>query len=342
MIWEQIQIQCYEGKICCVIDGGSVLFDPNGLDKTELCKLAFMRHTTPRANSLFYPMEKLSSNGFRVPRLGKNIVLPDGSVIDNGAVFHKTFLTSRENRKIIKQANIQAFIPCGGFKDTINSNNVKSFLSNFRELKYIIEGANVFFDDSARRRIAQTTKIYHIKDSSANKGGVFSSSMAEVLTAFLFGKRYDEYMLDDTTTRWELIRNIINLIKENTEQEISLLLQLHSKCPEYALFELSSITSENILNLQKELKENYKAITASQKVEWMIIKSYIPEILVKKLGRENILKTLNSESMRSYKKAIITKKIVSSALYRFGLDWDNYMLTMKKELLSTITNIFQQ
>ena len=67
------QIQCYKGKICLLIDGGSILFDPNGLDKKELMKIAFMRHTSPRANSLLYPKGKLGKDGFMVLRLSKNI-----------------------------------------------------------------------------------------------------------------------------------------------------------------------------------------------------------------------------------------------------------------------------
>ncbi len=49
------QIQCYKGKICLIIDGGSILFDPQGLDREALMKIAFMRHTSPRANSRFFP-----------------------------------------------------------------------------------------------------------------------------------------------------------------------------------------------------------------------------------------------------------------------------------------------
>ena len=45
------QIQCYKGNICLIIDGGSVLFDPAGLDKKELVKLAFKRNSSPRINS---------------------------------------------------------------------------------------------------------------------------------------------------------------------------------------------------------------------------------------------------------------------------------------------------
>ena len=85
------QIQSYKGKICLVIDGGSVLFDPNGLAKKELMKIAFRRNSSPRANSLSFPSEKLSAQGFMVPISAKNITLPDGTKIEDGALFHGLF-----------------------------------------------------------------------------------------------------------------------------------------------------------------------------------------------------------------------------------------------------------
>ncbi|MCP4342178.1 MAG: NADP-specific glutamate dehydrogenase GdhA, partial [Desulfobulbaceae bacterium] len=110
------EIQCYKGNICLLIDGGSILFDPAGLDKKELMKIAFKRNSSPRQNSLSFPLEKLSKDGFMVPLSAKNITMPDGTVVEDGALFHRTFLANTENRKYISQAKIEAFIPCGGFK----------------------------------------------------------------------------------------------------------------------------------------------------------------------------------------------------------------------------------
>ena len=334
------ELQCYEGKVCGLIDGGSVLFDPNGLDKKELIKLSFMRHTNPRANSLGYPKNKLGKDGFMVPRLSKNITLPDGTFIEDGAIFHKNFLTNPANKKFFSKANIKAFIPCGGFKDTVNSENVTDFVSNFGDLKYIVEGANVFFDDSSRRYIALRTQIKQIKDSSANKGGVFSSSMAEVLTAFLFGKEYDDKMLKNVTTRWALIKNIMKLIEKYTISEISLILKRYEQDQQTPLFDLSVITSEEILSLQAELEKDIDKITKDKKLVWKILESYIPETLVKELGREKIVETLNTQQLTSYRNAILTKKIAAVAFYKHGLEWNKFLKGIKKELMDTIQRLF--
>jgi glutamate dehydrogenase len=335
------EIQCYKGKICLVIDGGSILFDPEGLDKEALMKIGFMRHTDPRANSLAFPEEKLSPNGFRVPLKGKDISLPDGTFVADGAMFHRNFITDPANRKFIEQANIQAFIPCGGFKDTINQRNVKDFTSLFSELRFIVEGANVFFDDSARRYIAKKTGILQIKDSSANKGGVFSSAVAEVLTAFLFEDDYEKRLLEDVSTRWALIRDMLNLVRTHACNETAMLLEIHEKNPETPLFVLSELTSEQIFAFQTQVADAMDAILVDEDLLWQVMVAYIPGVLVKILGREAILGIMNAEKLRAYRNAIVTKKLASTAFYRHGSEWDAYVASTRKGFVPAMKALFE-
>jgi len=333
------QTQCYQGKICLVIDGGSVLYDPAGLNKRELKKLAFARHSSPRLNSLAFPADKLSKDGFMVPIHATNIRLPDGTFIEDGALFHRTFLTNESNRRFIQQADIRAFIPCGGFKDTINSGNVKQFLTLFQELEFIVEGANVFFDNASRRYIAHNTPIRQIKDSTANKGGVFSSSLSEVLTAFLFGEDYEKELVSSTVTRWELIRDIILLVKKYSAMETQLLLQLHEQSGT-PLFELSEISSEYIFTMQDHLNENISDLSADENLMWNILASYVPQVLIDKLGRPAILRLFGQEYLVPYRNAIITKKAASTAFYRHGNEWDSFMRSLNDNMQSTLRSLF--
>ncbi len=319
------EIQCYKGQICLVIDGGSILFDPQGLDREALMKIAFMRHTSPRANSRQFPVEKLSPQGFMVPLNAKNITLPDGTLVEDGAIFHRTFLSEPDNRRFIRQANIRAFIPCGGLKDTVNRGNVKDFLSVFKELRFIVDGANVFFDDAARRQIATATDIKHIKDTTANKGGVFSSSIAEVLTGFLFGEDYEDKLQNDMETRWALIRDIMLLVDKYARAEAQMLIHIHEADPSVPLFDLSEKTSEQIFALQRICEENINVILKDESLVWKVLENYIPSILIKRLGKESIINTLNSCELEPYRNAIITKKLASMAFYKFGTDWNAFL-----------------
>ncbi len=335
------EIQCYKGKICLIIDGGSILFDPDGLDKKELMKIGFMRHASPRVNSLGYPMGKLGKNGFQVLLKGKDITLPDGTFVEDGAIFHRNFLTDPANRKYIEKANIQAFIPCGGFKDTINHGNVRQFAELFKELRFIVEGANVFFDDTSRRYIAGSTGISQIKDTSANKGGVFSSAVAEVLTAFLLEESYDKHLLEDKVTRWALIRDIMMQVLNYAGAETDMLIKIHEKDPSIPLFVLSEKTSEQIFAFQRVVGENLDNVLADEKLLWQVLETYIPGILIKTLGQDTILQILNSEKLVAYRNAILTKKLSSVAFYKNGLDWDQYMDGAQSDFFGTVAVLFE-
>ncbi len=332
------QIQCYKGKICLIIDGGSILFDADGLDREALMKLAFMRHTSPRVNSLGFPKEKLGPKGFMVPMTAKNVTLFDGTFVEDGALFHRTFLTDTANRKFIKDAHIRAFIPCGGFKDTINQSNVKAFLENFQQLAFIVEGANVFFDDASRRHIATHTPIKQIKDSTANKGGVFSSSIAEVLTAFLFDGDYEDKLLNDNETRWGLIRDIMEMVDTYSHLETKMLIQIHENNPETPLFELSEKTSEQIFALQNRIQAKLDGVIKDQDLVWKTMVHYIPGVLIDKLGRQAIMDVLSGPELSAYRDAIITKKLASMAFYNFGLNWDTYLKSFEKDYIKTLHN----
>ncbi len=275
-----------------------------------------------------------------VPLDAKEVTLPDGTFVENGAMFHRNFLTDPATRKFISQANIEAFIPCGGFKDTINHANVHGFLDNFQELKFIVEGANIFFDDASRRHIATATTIKHIKDSSANKGGVFSSSIAEVLTAFLLGEDYEEKLLEDVATKWALIKDIMLLVDKYSVAETSMLIHIH-EATSIPLFELSEKTSEQIFALQTVCEENLPAILEDESLVRQIMENYIPGILITKLGREAIMRILNSDEIKAYRDAIITKKISSMAFYKYGLEWDAFMAKITEDFFSAVASIVE-
>ena len=332
------QIQSFKGRICLIIDGGSVLFDPNGLDKAELMKIALARHTAPRLNSLAYPESKLGKGGFKIPRAAGKLTLPDGTVVEDAAYFHKTFLFSSENRKFIQQARIEAFVPCGGFKDTVNAVNVRDFLKLFTDLRVIVEGANVFFDDTARAVIAAESDILQIKDSSANKGGVTSSSVAEVLTAFLLGETYEKRLVRDAAKKATLVREVFGLIAGNAVAETRMLLALHEKTGT-PLYRLSVATSEQLFAMQEFLTERIAAVKRLPKVVEAVYKAYIPASLIRGIGMAKVKRVFAAPDLRAYGEALLTKKLAAMALYAHAAEWDDFTARLQKDFSSTLKEI---
>jgi len=317
-----------------------VLFDPVGLDKKELTKLAFARHTQPRLNSLAYPAAKLSRRGFRVPRAPGRFTLPDGSRVEDGNFFHRNFLTDPRSRHCIAAANIHAFVPCGGLKDTVNAGNVRDFLAVFRELRVIVEGANVFFDDTARDVIARESAILQIKDSSANKGGVTSSAIAEVLSAFLLGDDYERVLVENAKTRTRLIREVLDLVATNAVAETRMLLALYAK-EKTPLHKLSARTSEELFALQAALQGKLKLLLAQEEIVNGVLRAYIPAVLVEHLGMAKIRRTLNTTELKAYRDAILTKKLAAMALYQHATRWAEWNRELQADVVAACKELLR-
>ena len=79
-----------------------VLYDPNGLDRAELTRLA-----TARQMGKFFDKSKLSPQGFFVDVEQNDVKLPDGTMVDSGLTFRNTF-------HINSRAVADIFVPCGG------------------------------------------------------------------------------------------------------------------------------------------------------------------------------------------------------------------------------------
>ena len=330
------QILSSRAQLALIVDAGAVLFDPDGLDRAELRLLALNRHAKPRLNAAAYPAARLGPRGFLVKRTDANVPLPDGTVVENGAYFHRTFLTDPASRRFVEAAAITAFIPCGGRKDTVNSANVRGFLTVFAELQYIVEGANVFFDDTARQTIGRDTDILQIRDSSANKGGVTSSSLAEVLGAFLLGDSYETKLVRDQETRFRLVRELFDIIRRNAVAETNMLLDLHAAEAGTPLCELSVRTSEQLLGLQQYLYEHIDTILADADLVQATLASYVPQTLIDIVSISGTVKKLAKADLRPYRDAIVTKTLAGRALYRHASRWHEFLAELKTDMKQSL------
>ncbi|HOJ39488.1 MAG TPA: NAD-glutamate dehydrogenase, partial [bacterium] len=332
------QLLSFRGKVCLIVDSGAVLFDAHGLDREELAKLALARHTRPRLNCLTFPESKLSRLGFKIPRQKGSFSLPDKTMIEDGAFFHRSCLTDISLRRLVEQAGINVFIPCGGFKDTINSDNVTAFLSLFKELRIIVEGANVFFDETSRDLIARRTSILQIRDLTANKGGVTSSSLAEVLPGFLLGDEYEKFLVEDAAIRSAFIREILQIIRENGRAETKMLLLLHEKTG-LSLPALSVQTSRWLLDLQDHLYSKLEILLSDREMVAGVLHAYIPGVLRRLLGPERLQKVLSADELVPYRNAIITKKLASLALYRYATEWPDFLKRLEHNFLPVLRSL---
>lgn len=71
-------------KIIAIVDGSGVLYDPEGLNKTELNRLASSRMMSGNYTG------KLSPLGYKISVSANNITLPSGEVVISGENFRNT------------------------------------------------------------------------------------------------------------------------------------------------------------------------------------------------------------------------------------------------------------
>jgi glutamate dehydrogenase len=154
-----------------IVDGSGVVYDPNGLNRDELVRLAKARLMVGS-----FSRSLLSPQGFLVLINDRDVKLPHGEIVENGRAFRDSF-------HLHPLAKADLFVPCGGRPEAVNMSNVDKLFDDNGKPKFriIVEGANLFITQDARLVLEKAGVILY-KDASANKGGVTSSSM-EVLAA---------------------------------------------------------------------------------------------------------------------------------------------------------------
>ncbi|KAI8393292.1 Glutamate/Leucine/Phenylalanine/Valine dehydrogenase-domain-containing protein [Radiomyces spectabilis] len=304
------EIKISKDKTIAVVDGSGVLYDPQGIHREELTRLAHQRVMISN-----FDTSKLSDQGFRVLVDEQNVTLPDGTIVENGLSFRNTF-------HIHPLASATVFVPCGGRPESVDLNNVQSLLNqNGNPLyKYIVEGANLFFTQEARLRL-EKAGIVIFKDASANKGGVTSSSL-EVLAALAFSDpEFEEHMCVKDNQIPEFyeayVKEVQNIIERNAAVEFNALWREHKKT-KTPISILSDDLSTAIVQLNEQLQ--HTGLWENVQLREAVLKKAFPRLLLEKLGLETLLKRVPE----SYVKAIFGAYLASQFVYKYGSQPDHF------------------
>ncbi|KAG6830675.1 hypothetical protein H0H87_007406 [Tephrocybe sp. NHM501043] len=292
-------------KTVAIIDGSGVLADPAGLDREELIRLARLR--VPVGN---FDTSKLSKDGYLVRVEDQDVKLPSGEVVIDGTDF-------RNGAHLRFKADI--FVPCGGRPEAVNISNMSALVDSEGKphFKYIVEGANLFLTQQARLHL-EKRKVVLFKDSSANKGGVTSSSL-EVLAGLALST--DEYInlmcfKDQPSAFYQsYVRDVQDKIAENAAAEFLCIWREHARLngakPRTTI---SDELSSTLNNLQAELEASdlFDDVPSRQGV----MSRAIPQTLVKEIGLKTLLKRLPVP----YQKALFSSYVASRFIYKYGVN----------------------
>ncbi|MBC7362252.1 MAG: NAD-glutamate dehydrogenase [Candidatus Aminicenantes bacterium] len=300
------EILISKDKILAIIDGSGVLYDPEGINRKELVRLAKARKMIENFNRSL-----ISPKGFLVTIKDRDVVLPDGEKVENGLEFRNTF-------HLHPKFKADIFVPCGGRPASININNWKTWLDEDGKprFKIIVEGANLFLTQEARLRLEEKGVIIY-KDASANKGGVTSSSLEVLASLAMSDKEWDELMCvkngEESEFRKQYVKEIIDIIRENARMEFEIIWKENERkgIPRAILTDL---ISEKINQIKDAINRsdlfNDKALLKK------VIEVGVPKSLVQLVGVNRIL----TRVPENYLRALFASRLAGRYVYKYGLD----------------------
>lgn len=296
-------------KTVGIVDGSGIIYDPNGLDRTELVRLAKARKMI-----INFDDSKLGNGGYKVLCDQKDIKLPTGEVVPDGTRFRNEF-------HLRVKADI--FVPCGGRPGAVSISDVNRLVDadgkpNF---KYIVEGANLFITQQARLWLEKKGVVLY-KDSSTNKGGVTSSSLEVLAGLSLSDAEYTEDMIfkDGKPSEFyqSYVKDIQQKICENAASEYNCInKEWHSQKGATPRTLISDQLSTTLNKLQDELEfsDLYDNVEARREV----FKHAFPKSLQDKVGLDELMRRLPE----TYLRAAWSAWLSSNYIYQYSIQATN-------------------
>ena len=317
------EIMISRDRTVAIVDGSGVVYDPQGLNRAELHRLAERRETVAGFNRSL-----LSDAGFYVAVDDRDVTLPDGTAVANGEEFRNRFHLS-------PYMTADLFVPCGGRPSAINVANWSSLLreDGTPRVRAIVEGANLFVTQEARLRL-EDKGVVVFKDASTNKGGVTSSSLEVYAGLALNDHDFTQLMGvpesgEESEFRRAYVTAIIERIEANAAAEFELLWTEHQEHgTPFTL--ISDQVSERINRITDAIGDS--SFLKDPQIRTAVIGEYTPLPLLERVGLEGIMERVPEP----YLDAIVASRIGSRFVYRWGLsatevDFARYMEELRAE-----------
>ena len=300
------EILISKDRFLAIIDGSGVIYDPKGINREELRRLATKREMIEK-----FQRNLISSKGFLVTIKDQDVVLPDGEKVLSGLEFRNTF-------HLHPKFKADLFVPCGGRPASVNINNWSQYIDKKGNprFQYIVEGANLFITQDARIRLEEHGIIMY-KDASANKGGVTSSSLEVFASLALDDQEYLSLMCVKKTKippfRKRYVEEILEIIRENAHLEFEIIWMEHERTQ----LPRSVLTDR----ISKKINAITDAINASdlfkdKELSRKVVECCCPRVLIDQVGFDKILQRVP----RRYLEALFASRLASRYVYKYGLE----------------------
>ncbi|EDQ91898.1 uncharacterized protein MONBRDRAFT_17767 [Monosiga brevicollis MX1] len=296
------EIKLGNEKTVAIVDGSGVLFDPEGINLQELRRLACHKPRLPVSN---FDISLLSAQGYRVLVDDTDVKLPSGQIIESGLQF-------RNNYHLLPDLHADFFVPCGGRPAAVNESNWKTFCYDQKDnlrFSYIVEGANLFFTQEARLQL-EAAGVVVVKDASANKGGVTSSSLEVLAALALTDDEFKQHMcVEETEPQFytDYVKDVQQHIQDNADMEFERLWMVkeNSKKP---LCQASDTLSQRIVKLKDDIE--CSDLFDDAQLRRFVMRQSIPQTLQKVVSVEELERRLPESYLKARFSAFIASRYV--------------------------------
>ncbi|PWQ94982.1 NAD-glutamate dehydrogenase domain-containing protein [Leucothrix arctica] len=211
--------RCPNVAIKLIIDGTGALFDPEGLDKEAMSKVIL------KTDLDGFDTSALHVGGFMIYRMQtrkedmsvmyRKLIMTESGIEEEWIstdAFYKLF------NNLVFTVETDLFIPAGGRPETIDASNAERFFlkDGTPSSSVIVEGANSFITPKARTMLQQNGVVI-MRDASANKCGVISSSY-EIIANLMLSE--EEFLANKD----EYVDDVIVILNRMAEQEAEAIL----------------------------------------------------------------------------------------------------------------------
>ena len=320
---------CPGMKVKLVLDGTAALHDPNGIHREELERIVLSHDL-----DAFLP-EHLGTGGYIIFRTGKRmeglrelhrkVSRTEAGIVEEWLDIDDFY---REYNSLVFTVPADLFIPAGGRPETIDAQNWRLFLDEkgLPSARVIVEGANSFITPEARQ-LLQKAGVTIMRDASANKCGVISSSYEIIANLLLSDTEFLE-------CKDVYVRDVLAILEKRAADEARLILRRRRESAGSLLCtEISDAISLEINGHYARLFSFFESHPGLRLKGpfFRAILSHLPQILRESRTVRQRVKKLPGK----YLSAILAAEIGSSLVYAGDGDTD-FEETIRRHLAKTL------
>jgi glutamate dehydrogenase len=308
--------RCPNAKLLSIVDGTAGLYDPEGADTAELRRIVLkhdLDHFRPEA---LHPGGFILCRGERrqdgLRELYRKVIRREEGVEEAWITvdeFHK------EMDELVFKVSTDLFLPCGGRPETIDRSNWHRLLDAAGKptLRVITEGANSFITPVARSEI-QKKGVIVLRDASANKCGVISSSYEIIANLLMTAKEF-------LTHKAAYVQDVLALLETRAEEEAKLIFQRHREGNGKLFYtDISNAISTEINDHYAKLFNYFQGRPelGDQPLFRKVLLSHLPALIRESPKFRSRVKSMPTK----IKHAILSSEIATRIVYHRGWELD--------------------